>query len=648
METIPPEKAAYGSWSSPITSDLIAAHPIRLGDVAVDGEALYWTEARPSEQGRAAIVHRATDGTVRDVIAAPFNARTLVHEYGGGALLVRDGVVYFTNLDPAQPHADQRLYRIAPDGGAPVPLTPKANARYADMDFDPVRQRLVAVRESHDETDGEPRNEIVAIAAAAAAPGEIAVLVSGADFYAAPRLSPDGTKLAWIAWHHPHMPWSESELWLAELAGDGAVASMERIAGGPGISVMQPNWAPDGTLYFVTDQSNWWNLARLRDGALDIVCARDAEFGQPLWQLGGSTYGFLSPDTIIAAYCEAGEWHLGRIELDSGQLNRLALPYCAFRAVHTMNGRIAAIAAARDEPETLVRIHVENLQVDPLRASFQVAPGLKPYFSAPRSIAFPTTGGQMAHAFFYPPANPLFNAPDGEKPPLIVMSHGGPTSATTSALSLSRQFWTSRGFAVVDVNYRGSTGYGRAYRFQLERQWGLADVEDCIAAAQCLVDQGAVDAERVGITGGSAGGYTTLCALTFQDYFKAGASHYGIGDLEALARDTHKFESRYLEWLIGPYPRDRAIYIARSPVHHVANLNAPAAFFQGAQDKVVPPQQADAMVATLREKGCAVAYLLFEDEQHGFRKSANIKRALDAELLFFSMWLSRSQLRFFG
>lgn len=638
--------APYGSWSSPITSDLIAAHPVRLGDVAADGDAVYWIEARPWEGGRCVVVTLDAGGLPRDVIAAPFSARTLVHEYGGGALVVRDGTVWFTNLDPGHAHSDQRLYRVAASGaGAPVPVTPEVDARYADMTFDTGRHRLIAVRETHRADAREPVNELVSIALAT---GEVGVLASGCDFYAAPAVSPDGTRLAWISWHHPDMPWTRTALWVGEFDGSGAIGSMQCISGGLDASFLQPRWAADGSLYFITDESNWWNLARHAGGETRAVVTREAEFGQPLWQLGNSTYDFLDAGRLVATYCERGLWSLALIDLASGSLERLDLPFTSYRGVRCTSGRVVALAASPSEPEALVRIDPRTCSVETIRRSFQVEQELKDYFSVPEPIAFPTADGTTAHAFHYRPASPRFAAAPGERPPLIVTSHGGPTAASSASLSLARQFWTSRGFAVVDVNYRGSTGYGRDYRFRLERQWGLADVDDCIAAARFLVERGDADGARVGITGGSAGGYTTLCALTFHDYFRTGASHYGIGDLEALARDTHKFESRYLDWLVGPWPEDRDTYMARSPIHHVDRLDVPAAFFQGAMDRVVPPNQAEAMVEALRAKGVPVAYLLFEDEQHGFRKGANIKRALDAELLFFSVWLSGAGLRFSG
>jgi len=646
MPTLNHETVPYGSWSSPITSDLIAAHPIRLGDVSVDGDTLYWIEARPSEQGRCVIVRRDPDGATHDVLPPPFSARTLVHEYGGGSFLAHDGTVYFCNLDPKQPHADQRVYRIG--SGAPEPLTSQTSARYADMDMDAHRNRLLAVRETHSDSGPEPVNEIVAIALDGS--GDVRVLATGNDFYASPRLSPDGTQLAWISWDHPAMPWTDTELWVADIDAAGNPGNKRRVAGGPGTSVVQPAWSPDGALYFVTDSNNWWNLARVAgiNAGAEMLLETEAEFAQPLWQLGSSTYTFLSADTLIAAACRDGIWGLVSIDLADQRVEILDLPYLAYRSLHVLGDRLVAIAASAEEPETLIILDGAGTHVEPVRAAFAVDADLKAYFSAPEAIAFPTAGDQTAYAFHYPPTNPGFVAPDGEKPPLIVMSHGGPTSAASGALALGKQFWTSRGFAVVDVNYRGSTGFGRDYRFKLQNQWGIADVEDCIAAAQYLIDQGKADPDRVGITGGSAGGYTTLCALTFHDFFKAGASHYGIGDLEMLAKDTHKFESRYLDGLIGAWPDEQATYRARSPIHHVERLNAPVAFFQGAQDKVVPPEQADAMVAALRAKNCPVAYVLFEDEQHGFRKGANIKRALDGELLFFSMWLSGRALRFFG
>ncbi len=650
MQKNTPVIAPYGAWSSPITSDLIAAHPIRFGDLVLDGDDVYWTEARPWEQGRAVVVRLPRDGEPKDVTPAPFNARTLVHEYGGGALLAAGGTVYFTNLDPGRPHADQRIHRIAPDEADPQPVTGEASVRYADMVLDARRGRLIAVRETHTDrpgqANGEPVNDIISIDLTD--PASIRVLASGNDFYAAPRLSPDGNRLAYISWSHPHMPWTETTLWCADLNEAGDTTTAERIAGGPGVSAVQPEWSPDGTLFFVTDETGWWTIARAGPRGPEILVEREAEFAQPLWQLGASSYGFLSPDVLVCSFGETGTWRLGLLRLAERTLTPIELPFATIRAVRVAAPYVYAFAAAPDMPETLVRIDPSNGTVDRIRASFDVDPDIVPYFSEPESLEFPTTGGATAHAFYYPPKNPGFNAPEDEKPPLIVMSHGGPTAATSAALSLARQFWTSRGFGVVDVNYRGSTGYGRAYRFALERQWGLADVDDCIAAARFLIDQGRVDPDRVGITGGSAGGYTTLSALTFHDFFKTGGSHYGIGDLEALAKHTHKFESRYLDWLIGPYPQDRDTYLARSPIHHVDRLNAAVAFFQGALDKVVPPEQADEMVAALRARNCPTLYLLFEDEQHGFRKGPNIKRALDAELAFFSMWLSGTQLRFSG
>ncbi|HSM41126.1 MAG TPA: S9 family peptidase, partial [Afifellaceae bacterium] len=542
---------------------------------------------------------------------------------------------------------DQRIHAIAGTGGKPAVLTPVGPYRYADGDLDMSRRRLIAVREDHSD-GGEPANDLVAIGFEG--DGKVERLTGGCDFYAAPRISPDGSRLAWICWNHPAMPWTETQLWLADIGPDGTLHAPRRIAGGSGDgeAVMLPRWSPDGGLFFVTDRSNWWNLNRLYGAEAESVVERAAEFGHPAWQLGNSSYDFLPGDRLVCTFTEQGEWRAALVDLKNGSLEILDLPFTSYRAVYASGGDIVTIAGSPKEPEALVRINPGTGRTEVVRPSFDVAEPLARYFSVPRAIEFPTGTGGSAHAFHYAPANPDFAAPAGEKPPLIVMSHGGPTSAASSVLSLQRQFWTSRGFAVVDVNYRGSTGYGRDYRFALEEQWGIADVEDCIAAARHLGEHGDADPLRIGITGGSAGGYTTLCALTFTDFFTTGASHYGIGDLELLAQGTHKFESRYLDWLIGRYPEEEARYKARSPVNHVEKLNRPVAFFQGAEDKVVPPDQAEAMVAALRANGNPVLFILFEDEQHGFRKGANIKRALDAELLFFSVWLSGRELRFSG
>ncbi len=620
-----PKTAPYGSWKSPITSDLIVSETVRLGQIALDDDSIYWLEMRPSEGGRNVVV-RWHDGKTRDVTPSPFNARTTVHEYGGGAFAVKDGVVYFSNFK------DQRVYRM---GGQakPQPLTPDRAYRYADAVFDARRNRLICVLEDHTVGGAEAENSLVAVPLDKA--GEPVTLVAGNDFYSSPRLSPDGTRLAWLTWNHPNMPWDGTELWVAEIREDGTLRSPRKVAGGPTESIFQPEWSPDGTLYFVSDRSNWWNLYRLSEGGIEPVLPRAAEFGLPQWVFGMSTYAFITQERLLCTYFERGTWHLAELNTRTRQLDEIDTPFTHFEQIRANAHTAAFIAGAPIMPNAIVKLDLETRTFDILRRSAVINFDTT-FISRPEAIEFPTENGKTAHAYFYPPQNRDFVGPEGEQPPLIVKSHGGPTGATSSTLELKTQFWTSRGFAVVDVNYGGSTGYGREYRERLKHKWGIVDVDDCVNAAKFLAETGRVDGNRTAITGGSAGGYTTLSALTFRDFFKAGASYYGICDLEALAKDTHKFESRYLDGLIGPYPEQRDVYIQRSPIHFTERLACPVIIMQGLEDKVVPPNQAQMMVDALRKKGLPVAYLAFEGEQHGFRKAETIKRSLEAELYFYS------------
>jgi dipeptidyl aminopeptidase/acylaminoacyl peptidase len=618
------ETAPYGSWESPITSGLIVSSSVSLGAIAVDGDDVYWLEGRPLEGGRQVLVRRSADGSIRDVTPPPYYVRTRVHEYGGGSFCVRDGVVYFSNF------ADQRLYRQRP-GADPEPLTRAEGMRYADSVIDGHRGLIYCVREDHAQPGREAQNTIVAIDIDS---GEETVAVEGNDFYSNPRLSQDGAQLSWLTWDHPNMPWDGTELWQASLDENGMPTAPERVAGGPEESIFQPEWSPDARLHFVSDRSGWWNLYRLIEGRPQAVLEREAEFGSPQWAFDSRTYAFLSDGNIVAGYSEGGTWRLGIVDPEAHSLTPLDLLCSPAVAPRIANDKAYFVGASPSLPAAVYSLDLTSQELTPLRWStgLRIDEG---YLSLPQPLEFPTENGLTAHALYYPPRNEDYAAPEGERPPLIVMSHGGPTSAAGGSLSLSRQFWTSRGFAVLDVNYGGSTGYGRAYRERLKDAWGIVDVDDCVNGAKYLAAQGLVDGERMAITGGSAGGYTTLCALTFRDVFRAGASHFGIGDLEALARDTHKFESRYLDRLIGPYPERRDIYLERSPIHHVEGLSCPVIFFQGLDDQIVPPNQAEDMVEALRRKGVPVAYLAFEGEQHGFRKAENIKRALDAELYFY-------------
>lgn len=628
----------YGSWPTPITSQLAVAAAVRLSEVRVDGDDVLWDEGRPAEGGRTQLVRCRPDGTVDELLPRWANARTAVHEYGGGGWWVRGGVVWFSNW------ADQRLYRLVP-GEDPVALTPPpARARgdrYADGDMSPDGMRVVCVREGHlGERATEVRNEVVALDPHA--PGEPDVLVSGPDFVAAPRLSSDGRTLAWLQWDHPAMPWDAAQLVVRDLAtGEETV-----VAGGPGESVTEPRWRPDGSLWFLSDRTGWWNLYRwLPDRDIEPVVRIEADIGVPAWQLGTSRYAVLADGRVVVARWRDGVDGLG-VHGPDGSGRDLALPFTAISSVTAAGPDSVVVVAGSPTAEPgvhRVRLGEEGPEVQTLRAPRDL--GLHPAtVSVPEPLRFPSVDGagtaRTAHALFYPPANAGCRGPAGSRPPLLVMVHGGPTGKAQPVLSVGVQYWTSRGFAVVDVDYGGSSGYGRPYREVLNGCWGVVDVADCLAAARALADRGRVDPDRLCIRGGSAGGFTVLAALARADTpFAAGADHFGVADLAALAADTHKFESRYLDGLVGPYPAARDVYAERSPITHVDRFTRPLIVLQGAEDAVVPPAQSEAIVAALRAKGVPVAYLLFPDEQHGFRRAENVRRALDAELSFYAQVL---------
>jgi dipeptidyl aminopeptidase/acylaminoacyl peptidase len=631
--------APYGAWRSPITSDVIVAATIGLTDVLLDGDEVYWIEARPQEAGRNVVIRRDATGAISEVMPSTFNARTRVHEYGGGAVVADDSIVFASNFD------DQRLYRQDGSGGS-RPLTVEG-FRYADGRIDRRRRRWIGVREEH--TDPNPQvvvNTLVAVDTEGSRPEQI--LVTGSDFYASPRISPDGSRLAWLSWNHPNMPWVGTELWVAEITADGTLKQPTKAAGGPSESIFQPEWSPNGILHFISDRSGWWNLYRTLDGNDEPLCPMAAEFGQPQWNFGMSTYAFVSADQLICAYIEDGLGKLASLDVARRRLLPLDLPYTDYAAVRAHGSHVVFRAGSPTTPASVVQLDLNTQQCQVLRRANELAeqPNMRGYFSAPQPIDFPTEGGLTAHALYYPPTNPHYRGPADDLPPLVVKTHGGPTASASSVLDVGIQFWTSRGIAVLDVNYGGSTGYGRAYRERLHQQWGIVDVDDCINAAKYLIAEKKVDRTRVVITGGSAGGYTTLAALTFRDFFQAGGSHYGVSDTEALVRDTHKFESRYLDWLIGPYPAQQALYRERSPIYHVERLSVPVIFFQGEEDKIVPPNQTTLMVEALQRKKIPAGYWLFAGEQHGFRQAENIKRALDAELYFYAILVFRTGLYF--
>ena len=620
-------RAPYGTWPSPLSAQAVAGAAVKLGGVTVEDGDVYWVEGRPDEGGRNVVVRRSPDGRIDDVTPAGTNVRTRVHEYGGAAYAVSDGVVYYTEF------GDQRLYRLTP-GGAAAPLTPPGAWCYADCTIDRRRRRLVCVREDHTRSGREPLTTLVSVPLDGP-PSAGEVIVSGHDFYSTPRFSPDGSHLCWIAWRHPQMPWDGTELWLATVAADGGIGSPQLVAGSEREAIFQPGWSPDGALYFVSDRTGWWNLYRLAGGRAEPVHPMAAEFGRPSWQLGTCTWAAADSSRLVVTYAVSGQWRLATIDLSSGALEALAAGVEPAESLAATRTHVVLVGGSAREPDAVLRVDLDTGDVERIRAAAPTAIDADDV-SVAQTLEIPTEGGLTAHAFFYPPRNRRFAAPEGERPPLVVFAHGGPTAATHARLSLEIQFWTTRGFAVVDVNYGGSAGYGRAYRDRLKGQWGIVDVADVVNAARHLAAEGRADAARLAVRGRSAGGYTTLAALTFHaGLFKTGTSYYGVADLERLTEDTHKFESRYLEGLVAPYPAGRDVYRARSPIHAIDRLASPVLLFQGLEDRVVPPEQAETMAAAARGKGLPVALVTFPGEQHGFRRAATIARCLEIELFFY-------------
>ena len=623
--------APYGSWRSPIGVEDLTTGSTRLDAVRVDGDDLYWLESRPDQGGRVSLWHRAfAGGEAAELTPAPTNVRTRVDEYGGGEYGVRDGVVVISDL------ADGRLRRIDPDGTVTV-LTAEGPVWYGDPDVRPGRGIVVAVREDHRESvlaeHGEAVTTLVAIpldGSAAHDVDAVTVLASGADFYSTPQLSEDG-RLAWTQWDHPNMPWDSTALHVAPLTPDGLGAG-ETVAGGPGESAVQPRWL--GTdLVFASDRTGWWNLHLFDGSSVRAVHETEAEFAEPQWVLGMSPYAVLPGGRrrLVCLVVTDGSPGLTLLDVDSGDLTPVAAPGVGADALAAGPGGAAGVLTHPDRPAELATLGADGTWTT-VRTSTRQAPD-PATVSVARDVTWPGDSG-VVHGWYHPPVNPDFVAPEGEVPPLITLSHGGPTSQARAVFSLSTQFWTTRGYAVLDVNYGGSTGYGRSYRERLKGRWGIVDVDDCANGALAMVEQGLADRARLVVKGGSAGGYTTLRALTATDVFTAGVSSYGVGDLEILARDTHKFESRYLDGLVGPYPQDRAVYVDRSPIHHVDALSAPILLLQGLDDLVVPPNQAEEMAEAARAKGLPVALIMFAGEGHGFRRAETIVASYEAQVSF--------------
>lgn len=637
-----PTVAPYGTWSSPVTPALLVEQAVGLSMVCVEGGEVFWVESRPTEGGRQVLMAAPLEQPerARELTGPDFSVRTQVHEYGGRCYAVSGERVVFSNW------SDQRLWVTDRSGATPAAVTPvpaePRGERYADPVIDPSGTWAICVRERH-LAAGEVVNDLVAVPLDGHC--DPVQLVAGHDFYSFPRLSPAGDRLAWISWDHPAMPWDATTLSVAPvehtLQGP-ALGPVANVAGGPGESVTQPRWSPQGVLHFVSDRWGWWNLFDETGRSLYSLAA---EFASPDWVFGNASYGFDPAGEVIATWSAPDGARIGWMprsgEAPGGGLQQMAFPFSSYSSVCPVEGGAVLIAASPTAAPALVRLDWQGASSTVLRRSRpdRLDAG---YISVPEAVEYPTGGDDSAHALFYAPANRDFTGPDGERPPIVVIIHGGPTSSTSPVLNLAVQFWTSRGFAVADVDYRGSAGYGRAYRKKLEGAWGVADVEDCAAVVAELDRRGLVDGRRALIRGGSAGGFTTLAALAFTDAFAAGASHYGVADLELLARDTHKFEARYLDSLIGPWPEAADVYRGRSPIHHIEAITSPLILFQGLEDAVVPPAQSQLMYDALSARGIPVAYLAFEKEQHGFRRAETVTAVMVAELEFYGRVLGFS------
>jgi dipeptidyl aminopeptidase/acylaminoacyl peptidase len=614
-------EAPYGTWASPITAADAGSGAIGLSQPQLDGGYVYWLESRPAEAGRQTVMRAPLAGGSPEEVTPGRNVRSRVHEYGGGDYRASGGVVVASDAAGGAFLAGARRGPLA---------SARDGARYGDWAFAPGGRCVVAVEEEHGA--GEPANRLVALDLAGSAR---TVVTEAHDFVASPAFSREGDRLAFLTWEHPDMPWDATALRVVAFGVGGPAGTPRGVAGAGEESIVQPRFSPGGALTFVSDRSDWWNLYQERGGRAHALCPRAAEFGLPMWVLGLSSWGFESEGVVWCTLRSGGRDALARLDVEKGTLDAVPLAFDMVLGLTVEGGHAAFVGAAGDRTPTVCTFDLATRALREVRRSSDVelAPGL---LSRPEPVRFASEEGRTAHAFLYRPASGTYRGPAGARPPLVVRSHGGPTAAAVPALRLGLQYWTSRGFAVIDVDYAGSTGYGRAYRNLLRGAWGIRDVADCAAAARFAAEEGAADPRQLLATGGSAGGYTTLCLLTFRSEFAAGASHYGVGDLEALARDTHKFEARYLDRLIGPWPERADLYRERSPLAHADRLARPVIFFQGLDDKVVPPNQTEAMVGALARRGIPHAYVAFEGEGHGFRRAENIQTALEGERWFYT------------
>ena len=621
------KQSQYGSWESIFTPEKIIEGGLRFNEIRIDNQDIYFLEGRPSESGRSVIIKHNKDGTTTDIIPKKFNSRNAVHEYGGGSFTVKDEIVFFTNWE------DQLIYKVSADKITPItePSDIPMGIRYADLTLSNDGKWIFCVRETHIK-DKEAQNEIVAVSTISS---EIIVLASGRDFYSSPRPNPISNQICWLEWDHPNMPWDGNELYIADFDSQ-KISNKLKIDGSTNISIVQPEWTDKGELIYISDDSGWWNLKKYSDQKISDILSEEIDHGGPAWQFGFRTY-FIYEDCIFlkGSLNDKNKGLIRKISLSGEIIEEIQINHTSISDLSFCNDNAIYIGASPTTSSQVCSLDLRSSNLDILKESNTIYIDNEE-ISIAEEIIFDTTSNDMSYAYFYKPINKKFEGLKNEKPPLLVISHGGPTGSTSNSLNLSVQYWTNRGFAVVDVNYRGSTGYGRKYRDALKGNWGVYDTEDCIAAVDFLSNRGLVDSSRVAIKGGSAGGYTTINALTFHKRFAVGATYYGIADLSVFIADTHKFESRYLDSLIGKYPEEKEKYYNRSAINFTDQLSCPMIIFQGTEDKIVPPSQAEIMAQGLRDKKIPFSLIMYEGEQHGFRKSENIKSSLESELFFYS------------